>query len=344
VVSNSGTSTNAIFNFVIPAGPQGAKGDTGAIGPTGPAGPAGPAGPQGIQGPAGPIGLPGVTPTFQIGSVATGNPSVSLDTSTANTVKFNFTIPAGVSGQVNVGINSCNLPITFKISGNSTSVSMSPVPSSYISGLSLNVWAVSTSGTTYSMTGKIQNPTSTSFTLAISQQTGYSSTQTVDSTSGFTCYVQNVTPSIGSGFFFGSTTSVSAGKTAYVQYIGPSMSSNSSPTTSPGPVSIPLPIGGVFGNLRVVTDCQNGSTSCPIASGTTYKIQIVKEAYGTSTWQSTSTVTCTLIGTGATTTTCLDSTNELPVNAGDRFALEVDGTGSSNQNLIIQWSLTLSAG
>ena len=37
-VTNSGSSTNAIFNFVLPKGDKGDKGDTGARGPQGPAG------------------------------------------------------------------------------------------------------------------------------------------------------------------------------------------------------------------------------------------------------------------------------------------------------------------
>lgn len=60
-VTNVGTSTAAILNFVIP---QGATGATGATGPTGPTGPAGPQGPQGIQGETGaqgPQGLQGET-------------------------------------------------------------------------------------------------------------------------------------------------------------------------------------------------------------------------------------------------------------------------------------------
>lgn len=55
-VTNSGTGTNVVLNFTIPAGATGAAGPTGpqglqgVAGPTGPAGPAGPTGPQGIQG------------------------------------------------------------------------------------------------------------------------------------------------------------------------------------------------------------------------------------------------------------------------------------------------------
>jgi hypothetical protein len=57
-VSNSGTSSAAVFNFTIP------RGDTGATGPTGPTGPAGTngsPGPTGATGPTGPTGPSGAT-------------------------------------------------------------------------------------------------------------------------------------------------------------------------------------------------------------------------------------------------------------------------------------------
>ena len=64
-VVNTGTPSNAILEFNIPAGatgptgpagPQGAQGIQGEQGPTGPTGPAGPQGAQGIQGEQGPTG------------------------------------------------------------------------------------------------------------------------------------------------------------------------------------------------------------------------------------------------------------------------------------------------
>ena len=64
-VTNSGTETEAVIDFVLqqgPAGPQGPKGDkgeTGDIGPQGPEGPQGPKGDTGEQGPAGAKGDPG---------------------------------------------------------------------------------------------------------------------------------------------------------------------------------------------------------------------------------------------------------------------------------------------
>ena len=64
-VTNSGTETEAVLDFVLqqgPAGPQGPKGDkgeTGDIGPQGPEGPQGPAGAKGDQGEQGPQGPAG---------------------------------------------------------------------------------------------------------------------------------------------------------------------------------------------------------------------------------------------------------------------------------------------
>lgn len=57
VVTNAGTESAAVFNFVIPRGNTGA---TGATGPTGPTGATGPQGPQGIQGETGPQGPQGI--------------------------------------------------------------------------------------------------------------------------------------------------------------------------------------------------------------------------------------------------------------------------------------------
>jgi hypothetical protein len=67
-ITNSGTESEAVFNFTIPrgdigstgaTGAAGATGTTGAQGPTGATGPQGPTGPQGETGPAGPTGATG---------------------------------------------------------------------------------------------------------------------------------------------------------------------------------------------------------------------------------------------------------------------------------------------
>lgn len=60
-VMNTGTSSNAVFDFYIPKGDRGPQGDTGPAGPQGPQGPEGPEGPQGPQGPQGAQGLKGDT-------------------------------------------------------------------------------------------------------------------------------------------------------------------------------------------------------------------------------------------------------------------------------------------
>ena len=63
-ITNVGTSSAAVFDFVIPRGDAGPTGATGATGPTGPAGPTGatgPAGPQGATGATGPAGPQGET-------------------------------------------------------------------------------------------------------------------------------------------------------------------------------------------------------------------------------------------------------------------------------------------
>ena len=65
-VTNTGDQYNAIFNFVVPVGPQGPQGqigNTGTQGPQGLTGPTGLQGPQGIEGPQGPQGLQGSTGT-----------------------------------------------------------------------------------------------------------------------------------------------------------------------------------------------------------------------------------------------------------------------------------------
>jgi hypothetical protein len=68
-ITNSGTESAAVFNFVIPAGPPGNPGEpgepgeagpTGATGPAGPTGPQGATGPQGDTGPQGPQGIQGL--------------------------------------------------------------------------------------------------------------------------------------------------------------------------------------------------------------------------------------------------------------------------------------------
>ncbi len=58
-VTNSGTNSAAVFDFVIPKGDKGEKGDTGPQGPQGEKGDTGPQGPQGEKGDTGPQGPQG---------------------------------------------------------------------------------------------------------------------------------------------------------------------------------------------------------------------------------------------------------------------------------------------
>ena len=88
-VTNSGTETEAILNFIIPrgdpgaTGPQGEKGDTGATGPQGPK------------------GDPGAAATITIGTTTTGAAGTDASVTnvgTTSAAKFNFTIPKGDTG------------------------------------------------------------------------------------------------------------------------------------------------------------------------------------------------------------------------------------------------------
>lgn len=127
-VTNSGTSSAAIFEFAIPrgatgaagatgpqgpqgiqgltgatgaTGPQGPKGDTGDTGPQGPqgiqgetglTGATGPQGPQGIQGETGPAGPTGATgPQGPSGVIAVTSPITNAGTSTSATIGIDQT-------------------------------------------------------------------------------------------------------------------------------------------------------------------------------------------------------------------------------------------------------------
>lgn len=71
------------------------------VGPTGPTGATGATGPTGATGATGATGSDGVTPTFTIGTVTTGDPgseaSVTI-TGTAPDYVLNFVIPRGPTG------------------------------------------------------------------------------------------------------------------------------------------------------------------------------------------------------------------------------------------------------
>jgi hypothetical protein len=116
-VTNSGTSSAAVLNFVLqtgatgptgPAGPTGPTGPTGAAstvaGPTGPTGPAGPtgaastvAGPTGPTGATGATGAAGAAATVTLGTVTSGTAAVT-NSGTSSAAVLNFVLQTGATG------------------------------------------------------------------------------------------------------------------------------------------------------------------------------------------------------------------------------------------------------
>ena len=87
-VTNSGTSSNAVLDFVIPKGEKGDKGD------------------QGDQGPAGNDGADGAAATIQIGQVTTVGPEEQASVTNVGTdtnAVLNFSIPRGERGATGSG-------------------------------------------------------------------------------------------------------------------------------------------------------------------------------------------------------------------------------------------------
>ena len=109
-ITNSGTSSAAVFDFVLPkgdkgetgdtgqTGPQGPKGDTGDTGPQGPKGDTGDTGETGPQGPAGATGngISSITKTGTVGLVDTYTIAFTNGTSTT------FTVTNGEDGSSNI--------------------------------------------------------------------------------------------------------------------------------------------------------------------------------------------------------------------------------------------------
>ena len=97
-VTNSGSESAAVFDFVIPRGEPGPKGDTGAAGPQGERGEQGPAGADGAQGLQ---GNPGQAATIQVGKVTTGEPGSEVQVTNSGSESaavFDFVIPRGEPG------------------------------------------------------------------------------------------------------------------------------------------------------------------------------------------------------------------------------------------------------
>ena len=111
-VTNSGTSSEVILNFVIP---KGDKGDQGQQGEQGLQGLPGPQGPQGIQ------GATGAAATIKVGTVTTGAAGTAakvVNSGTTSAAVLDFTIPQGAKGEkgeqgtVDSGALSGYLPLT----------------------------------------------------------------------------------------------------------------------------------------------------------------------------------------------------------------------------------------
>lgn len=85
-VTNSGTSTAAVFNFVLPKGDKGDKGDTGDTGPQGPAGA------------TGSTGSAGAAATVSIGTVNSGSNAAVTNSGNSSAAVLNFTLPKGDKG------------------------------------------------------------------------------------------------------------------------------------------------------------------------------------------------------------------------------------------------------
>ena len=91
-VTNSGTESAAILDFVLPKGDKGDKGNKGDKGDTGA---------KGDTGETGATGTPGAAATIQVGTVTTGAPGTQAsvtNSGTANAAVLDFTIPEGETG------------------------------------------------------------------------------------------------------------------------------------------------------------------------------------------------------------------------------------------------------
>ena len=89
-VTNSGTSSAAVLDFTVPAGPEGPQGKTGLTGPTGATGAA---------------GRTGAAATVSVGTTTTGasgTEATVTNSGTDSAAVLDFTVPAGESGAIAV--------------------------------------------------------------------------------------------------------------------------------------------------------------------------------------------------------------------------------------------------
>jgi len=109
IVTNTGTTNDAVFNFILPIGATGSQGIQGTIGLTGPTGAVGrigltgPTGAVGAQGSTGAIGPQGLAATITVGTVtnsAPGSTAVVTNSGTTNNAIFDFVVPIGTEGAV----------------------------------------------------------------------------------------------------------------------------------------------------------------------------------------------------------------------------------------------------
>ena len=106
-VINTGTSSEAVFDFYIPKGdtgaqgPQGEQGIQGVPGPQGPKGEDGAPGATGPAGATGPKGDDGVSATITVGQTTTlpsGSSATVTNVGSTTAARFNFGIPKGDKG------------------------------------------------------------------------------------------------------------------------------------------------------------------------------------------------------------------------------------------------------
>lgn len=130
VVSNSGSASEAVFDFQLPSGPQGEKGDPGTPGVPGPQGEQGLQGVPGPQGDPGEKGDPGLAATIAVGTVSSApygeEPQVS-NAGTASAAVLDFVLPAGAPGEK----GDPGAPGVFRLGGGQTMKVCVPVGSTF---------------------------------------------------------------------------------------------------------------------------------------------------------------------------------------------------------------------
>lgn len=89
IITNSGTSSDAVFNFTIPRGERGEQGIQGEQGPQGI---------QGIQGVQGPAGADGQAATIAVGTVTSGSVPSVTNSGTSSAAVFDFVLVPGQDG------------------------------------------------------------------------------------------------------------------------------------------------------------------------------------------------------------------------------------------------------